>query len=125
MIVRHNEGQLFHSYIKMIHAARETAHRLDRGKNVHFASDEFRKMAEIMCSLWPNWPWIDDLNPPLKAPSPIRKKNCDYSGNFCKEQYNDYMAPPQWRTTLSIQQFCVYELLTLEINTYMMAIQWI
>ena len=33
------------------------------------------------------------------------------------------MAPPQLKTNLSIQQFCVYELLTLKINTYMMVIQ--
>ena len=57
---------------------RETAHRLDRGKNVHFAVvfalDVFRQIAEIMCSLWPDWPWIADLHPPLKAPSQSEKK---------------------------------------------------
>ena len=63
--------------------------RLDWGKNVHLALDEFRQMAEIMYSLWPDWPWIADLNPPLKAPSPIRKKNRDYNGNFfCEEPRN-------------------------------------
>ena len=58
------------------------AHRLDRGKNVHFALDVFRQMAEIM------FPTRLTLNSwfksPTQSPIPHQKKNRDYNGNFCK-----------------------------------------
>ena len=126
VIVRNNEGQLFHSYILLKWST--------QGNGTPFGSRSGQKRALCIGRVSTNggnyvFPMTQlTLNgwfkSPTQSPPPPSEKNRDYNanGNLCKEQSFNYMAPPQWRTNLSIQQLCVYELLTLEINTYMMAI---
>ena len=87
VIVRNNEGQLFHSYILLKWSTQGNgtpfAFGSRSGQKRALGIGRVSRMAEIMCFLWPDWPWMADLNPP---PPSEKKKQLDYryNDNLCK-----------------------------------------
>ena len=86
VIVRNNEGQLFHSYILLKWST--------QGNGTPFGSGQKRALYIGRVSanggnyVFPmTWLTLNGrFKSPTQSPLPHQKKNRDYNGNFCKEQ---------------------------------------